>query len=158
MSTLYGSAWPFGFVVCFVVATWVDSWSPHDPLSYLVHRWCLLIVLILYLKERYWTLSLCVIFARSLLILHVISCCTTLVIGLSLLHLPHGHFALAWLWICWILGPPPAWPWPISWVDCGFFHSVTVNLFLGGLWVIHQHDCDLFLCNFLVDYGSLNTA
>ena len=137
--------WPFGFVVCFVVATWVDSWSPHDPLSYLVHRWCLLIVLILYLKERYWTLSLCVIFARSLLMLHVISCCTIPVTGLFLLHLPCGHFA-------------PAWPWPVSWVDCGFFHSVTVSLFLGGMWLLHQCDRHLFLFTFLVDYGSFNKA
>ena len=111
-------------------------------------------VLIPYLKEHDWTLSLCVIFARSLLMLHVISCCTTLVTRISLLHLPCGHFAPTWPWIYWILGPPPAWLWPISWVDCGFFHSVTMSLFLGGLWVLHQRDRDFFLCTFLVDCGS----
>ena len=95
-------------------------------------------VLILYLKECYWTLSFCMIFARSLLMLHVISCCTTPMTGISLLHLPCGHFAPVWLWICWILCPPPAWPWPVSWVDYGFFHIVTMSLFHGGMWLLNQ--------------------
>ena len=115
-------------------------------------------VFIPYLKECNWSLFLCMIFARSLLMLHVISCCTTPVTRLSLLHLPRGNFAPAWPWFCWIVGPPLVCPWSISWVECGFFHNVTTSLFHGGLWVLHRHDHNLFLCTFLVEFGSFNTA
>ena len=102
--------------------------------------------------------DVCTIFAWSFLMLHVISCCTTPVTGISLLHLPCGHFALASLWFCWIVGPPPGWLWPIFWVECWFFHSVTMSLFVGGLWVLNQRGRDLFIFTFLVDNGSFNTG
>ena len=48
-------------------------------------------------------------------------------------------------------GPSPSWLWSVLLGGIWVIHQCESDLFIGGLWVLHQHDCDLFSW---VDCGS----
>jgi len=46
--------------------------------------------------------------------------------------------------IGWNLGHSPAWKWSVSWWTVGASPAWLWSVFLSGLWVLPQRDCDLF--------------